>query len=202
MPKGFNELEKQVISETIMKEGRRLFSTYGLKKTSIKDITSAVGIAQGSFYIFYHSKEELYFDILEQEEQIIKEQFQKVKIDKSPHPKKTLKELLLYSLQLIENNSFIRQLYIDNNMEAILRKLPKEKLEDHFNKDSDAILPLIEKWQLDGILIQQNPEVIAGLFRSLFLLTLHKEEIGVAVYDQTLELFIDLIVNGMVIEEG
>jgi AcrR family transcriptional regulator len=202
MPKGFNELEKQSISESLLNEGRRLFSTYGLKKTSIKDITSAVGIAQGSFYIFYSSKEELYFDILEQEEQTIKEQFLNVKIDKAKNPKKALKDLLLHVMKLIDNNALIRQLYVDNNMVAILRKLPKERLEDHLNKDSDAILPLIQKWQLDGVIIQKNPEVIAGLFRSLFLLTLHKEEIGIAVFDQTLELFIDLIVNGMVIQEG
>lgn len=201
MPKGFNEQEKQRIMESILDEARKLFSTYGLKKTSIKDITQAVGIAQGSFYLFFQSKEELYFAILEQEELAIKEQFQLVNISKGQRPRKAMKELLLNTLQLMEENPFIRQLYLDHNMEAILRKLPEEKLEEHFNKDSDTLLPLIENWQKRGILIQKDPEVIAGLFRSIFLLTLHKEEIGAAVYAQTLELLIESIVNELIFEE-
>ena len=51
MPAGFTDTEKQKIKEGLIKEGRKLFSQYGLKKTTIKDITNAVGIAQGSFII-------------------------------------------------------------------------------------------------------------------------------------------------------
>lgn len=201
MPKGFNENEKQKINEMILTEGRKLFSSYGLKKTSIKDITSAVGIAQGSFYIFFNSKEALYFAILEQEEQKIKEHFIDSNLTKAQSPKKALKELLHKALQLVEENVFIRQIYLDNNMEAILRKLPKEALEEHFQKDSDSLLPLIHKWQNEGIILQKDPDVIAGIFRSLFLLTLHKEQIGAAVYHPTLEFLINQIVDGMVIKE-
>lgn len=202
MPKGFNDQVKKMIAESIIETGRKLFSTYGLKKTSIKDITSAVGIAQGSFYIFYSSKEELYFAILEQEEQLIKDQFLHTDITNTQDPKRAIKDLLNNALHLIEENVFIRQLYLDDNMEAIIRKLPKEKLEEHFQNDSDSLVPLIEKWQSAGVILQKEPDVIAGLFRSLFLLTLHKEQIGVAVYQQTIELLIDLIVDGIVIKEG
>ncbi len=73
MPRGFSDKEKIMIQESLMENGKRLFSSYGLKKTSISDITRAAGIAQGSFYNFFDSKEELYFEILEAEEQTMKE---------------------------------------------------------------------------------------------------------------------------------
>ena len=56
MPKGFTDSEKERISAAILREGRQLFSQYGLKKTSIGEITSAVGISQGAFYLFFGSK--------------------------------------------------------------------------------------------------------------------------------------------------
>ena len=36
-----------------------------LKKTSVDQLTKAVGIAKGSFYKFYESKEILFFAVLE-----------------------------------------------------------------------------------------------------------------------------------------
>jgi AcrR family transcriptional regulator len=200
MPKGFNPQERQMISDSLLEQGRILFSQYGLQKTSINELTKNVGIAPGTFYKFYQSKEELYFEILEQEERHIKEQFLTFTIEKNP--KQALKDLLLQTITTIETNPLIRQLYFENNMEALLRKLPPEKLDSHIKQDSADLLPLINKWQQEGILLKRNPEVIAGILRSLFVLPLHQKEIGEAVYRETIELFIHLIVDGLVNEEG
>ena len=201
MPKGFTEYEKEIINAALLREGKTLFSTFGLKKTSIHDLTRAVGIAQGSFYNFYQSKEELYFEILELEEKKIKQQFQYQEIKSGADPKTSIKNLLIQTLELIEKSPFFRQLYVDNSMEAIVRKLPKHRLEEHFKKDSNVLLPIIQKWQQEGIILNKNPEVISGLLRSLFVLTLHKKEIGESVYTETMELLIELIVDGIVIQE-
>jgi AcrR family transcriptional regulator len=202
MPKAFNENEKQMITDALLEQGRILFRQFGLQKTSINDITKNVGIAPGTFYKFYQSKEELYFEILEREEEQIKEQFLRVDIFKEHQPKQAIKSLLLQTINTIETNPLIRQLYFENNMDALLRKLPPEKLEEHFNQDSAALLPLIKQWQKEGLLLEENPEVIAGVLRSLFMLTIHQKEIGETVYQQTMELFIDLIVEGLVKEES
>ncbi|MGB9202198.1 TetR/AcrR family transcriptional regulator, partial [Methanobacterium sp.] len=68
MPKTFTDKEKEIIRKTLISQGKILFSKYGLKKTSITELTNIAGIAQGTFYNFFESKEELYFEILEQEE--------------------------------------------------------------------------------------------------------------------------------------
>ncbi|MCJ8012272.1 TetR/AcrR family transcriptional regulator [Paenibacillus sp. KQZ6P-2] len=68
MPKGLNEYEKQEITNSLIEQGKILFSELGFQKTSINEITKKVGIAPGTFYKFYNSKEELYFEILEREE--------------------------------------------------------------------------------------------------------------------------------------
>ena len=62
MPR-FSELERERIRQKLMVEGERLFTTFGIKKVSIDEIVRASGIAKGTFYAFYPSKEHHYMDI-------------------------------------------------------------------------------------------------------------------------------------------
>ncbi|MEC1287550.1 TetR/AcrR family transcriptional regulator, partial [Bacillus paralicheniformis] len=75
MPK-FTEKEKEAIRSALVQSGRELFAQLGLKKTSVGELTASAGIAQGSFYTFFDSKEELYFEILQQEEKKIRAQLE------------------------------------------------------------------------------------------------------------------------------
>ncbi|QNO13951.1 TetR/AcrR family transcriptional regulator [Alkalicella caledoniensis] len=196
MAKGFTEREKIIITNNLLERGKELFSVFGIKKTSIGDLTKAVGIAQGSFYSFFNSKEELYFEILEKEEKILKEKILKnfniYEADAS-----SFKDFLLSGLREVEKNTFLKTLYNRDEFELIVRKLPEEKIAKHIATDGDDLLPLIQYWQQKGMMEKFNPDAIAGVIRALFLLSTHKKEIGDGVYDETLELIITLIANGL-----
>ena len=43
MPKTFTEKEKEIIRNALIHKGRELFSSYGLKKTSITELTMLQG---------------------------------------------------------------------------------------------------------------------------------------------------------------
>lgn len=202
MPRGFSEKEKMLIQESLLENGKRLFTAYGLKKTSIADITQAAGIAQGSFYNFFGSKEELYFAILELEERTLKE---KLLTDLQPfdkHPRQYLKNLLVRSLEMVEDYPLMTQLYLDNTMDLLVRKLPDEQVKAHFERDHDDLLPFIEMWQSQRILRGEKPETITAAIRAIMLLSLHKQEIGESVYSDTMALLIDLVSDGLVLKEN
>ena len=61
----FTEYETEQLRKALLKETRRCAVTLGMKKTSVDQLTKAVGIAKGSFYKFYESKEMLFFAVLE-----------------------------------------------------------------------------------------------------------------------------------------
>jgi len=77
MARGFTDREREIIRNDLVATGRELFGTFGLKKTSIEDLTKAVGIAQGSFYTFFNSKEELYLEVMDREGEAIKQKLLK-----------------------------------------------------------------------------------------------------------------------------
>lgn len=194
--------EKDRIKKALLDKGRLLFGSYSLKKTGIEDITKAVGIAQGSFYQFFPSKEALYFAIVEQEESGIKKKILEDMMTSSNSPKDCLKKMLIRSMKLIQESPILLQLYQDNTLLLLSRKLPEEDLERHFKNDFTDLSPFIARWQADGILKQEDPEIIAGLLRSLFLLTLHKTEIGEGIYDRVLALLVELVGDGLVKKEA
>ncbi|KHE72704.1 TetR/AcrR family transcriptional regulator [Halobacillus sp. BBL2006] len=201
MPRGFNEQERQEIKQKLLEQGRNFFSKYGLKKTRISELAEAVGIAPGSFYTFFNSKEELYFDILEMEEEKIKHSFINMELLSDSDPKAALRERLFRTLEVIDTNSLIRQMYFDGDRDRLLRKVPKERLSAHFQKDSFDLRIFTNQWKKSGVFRDIDDDVLAGLFRSIFLLSTHKEEIGGGVYQQTMELLVELVTDGLILEE-
>ena len=61
----FTDYETEQLHKALLNETRRCAVTLGMKKTSVDQLTKAVGIAKGSFYKFYESKEMAFFAVLE-----------------------------------------------------------------------------------------------------------------------------------------
>ena len=61
----FTDYETEQLRKALLKETRHCAVTLGMKKTSVEQLTKAVGISKGSFYKFYESKEMLFFAVLE-----------------------------------------------------------------------------------------------------------------------------------------
>ncbi|WP_066186047.1 TetR/AcrR family transcriptional regulator [Gracilibacillus timonensis] len=201
MSRGFDEQERQDIQHALVAHGKELFRQFGFQKTSIREIAKRTGIAQGTFYHFFDSKEELYFHILESEEQEMREQWMGVDIFAASQPKRAIKTILQQMVQTMETNPFIRELYFDQTVARLAKKLSPEKLDQHFQADATAIVPLMKALEEKGWKIDKEPAVIAGMLRSLFVLALHQQEIGTDVYQETMAAFIDVMVEGLIREE-
>lgn len=58
MPNAFTEEESKRIRQELILAGIRLSKELGVQKMSVEKLTAAVGIAKGSFYLFFGSKED------------------------------------------------------------------------------------------------------------------------------------------------
>ncbi len=57
------ELKKDIKRASILREAEKLFERYGYRKVSIDEIVAAAGIAKGTFYLYFRSKDVLYHEI-------------------------------------------------------------------------------------------------------------------------------------------
>ena len=65
MPTAFTDEELEHIRSALIQAGIRLSKELGLQKMSVEKLTAAVGIAKGSFYMFFGSKEDLILEVAE-----------------------------------------------------------------------------------------------------------------------------------------
>lgn len=199
MARGFSETEKQMIKQRLIEVGREHFIQFGLKKTGIRELTSAVGISQGAFYLFYRSKEELFFELLMQEESRIRSSLFETGWHKQRLTKQAFKQFILNSLKLIDDNPLIKTLFLSENFEQLWRSLPEEVKEEHEQQDEELILSIINFWYQQGWIKRTQPQALGLTIRSLIIFYMHKEEIG-GNHQAVFELMVDALANHVVEE--
>ncbi len=195
MPKGFTDQEKIDIDKALRMEGKQLFETQGFRKTSVQDITEAVGIAKGSFYLFYGSKEELFLTILEHIESHMHGQIANQLMEASLPMADRMKQMWRTQFQVMAKEPILRQTLEPGLMERIWRKISKEKQADNIQKDVDFVDQLKQLAPPGSLMAKMAPETLAGLFRSLVFLQLHEAEIGQEAYPQVLDFHIEAMVD-------
>lgn len=63
MPNAFTEEESKRIRQELILAGIRLSKELGVQRMSVEKLTAAVGIAKGSFYLFFGSKEDFILEV-------------------------------------------------------------------------------------------------------------------------------------------
>ena len=198
MARGFSEEERQRLHTQLMATGRTLFTRYGLKKTTLRELTEPLGIAKSSFYLFFDSKEALYWQLLLEEGPRVEAKLRTAVEAAGDDARAAIERLLHATVEEIETNDLYRRL-LDHpeELEMVLRRLSPEETEAKAQGSLDMILGYVEVWQADGVLIDARPDVIASALRAVTLLTLHREEIGPAIYPEVMELLIHAVAVGL-----
>ncbi len=195
MPKGFTVREKLKIEKDLFDIGHTLFIQNGFKKTSVAKITETVGIAKGSFYLFYSSKEELFIDILEKiEDEIQADIIKEIEISQLSAAD-LFKSILRTRLRSATDDPIIRMALEGDVIHHIWKKLPEERKKANLEKDAKFIEKFISARPEANIMFEYDAQTLAGIFRSLFFLILHKVEIGETVFENVLDFMVDASVD-------
>ncbi|MBU0711909.1 TetR/AcrR family transcriptional regulator [bacterium] len=197
MVKSFDENERDLIRRKLLEKGRQLFEIYGLKKTTVDEITQTVGVAKGSFYNFFQSKEELFFEIFEEEEHFREQMLADLMVS-GLDAGEALRQVLKQSLELVANSKIFAKMYEPGVYEQLLRKLPPEKMSQHQENDLKAGIEFVRHFQDNSNLRKVKPEVMIAFFRAIFTVTFHKEEIGPDVYPAVINLLVEVVAKGLV----
>ncbi len=202
MPKGFSDDERQVIKAQLIEKGTELFGLYGIKKTNIQDLTEAVGIAKGSFYLFYNSKEELFLDVLEETEHQLLALMEEIIQEMKNNPKEAFRKFLAFHFQSLDENPIIKLFRDKETIEHLNRKLSGTPRYAQKMDAYDYISSYIKAWQKKGVFIKEDPKILAGTLKALFTIGLQdemREYIGRETYPKVIEFLITLLTDHLVI---
>lgn len=192
MPRAFSEHEKEVIRAQMRAKGKKLFEKQGLKKTSVDELAQAVGISKGAFYLFYESKEELLMEILEELETDFRTRIFDFSISPKGNARKLLAKLFKDALLTWDEYPLLKN-FGSAEYEYLARKLPPQRVQTHANRDNEFVDEFIKRIKQEGIVVKASPRVISHLMKSLFFISLHREDMGTAGYAEAMEILADLV---------
>jgi AcrR family transcriptional regulator len=197
VPKAFSEHEKEMIRAQMREKGKKLFEKHGLKKTSVDELTEAVGISKGAFYLFYESKEELFLEVLEQIEKEIQTSILEFTVRPKADARKNVSEMLKGFLVTWDDYPLLKN-FGQSDFDYLARKIPAERIQQHAQSDTEFTDNFIKKVKREGIAVKASPRVVSNLIKSLFFIGLHREDLGEDAYEESINVMIDLVAGYVV----
>ena len=178
----FTDEQNEMIRKDLIREAWRCGVTIGMRKTSVEQLTEAVGISKGSFYKFFESKELLFFAVLEDihTECFTAAQKSLQENESLPPAGRAAAAILAACRWLADTKAFV---FIENDADFLLHRLPEEVKSAHYHDDETHIRALLEA---GGLQPKGGMALAAATVRGLILTVSHQEQIG-ALYPQVLE---------------
>lgn len=204
MAKAFTAEEKEQIREQLLEEGLRLFKEKGLKNVSIKELTEAVSIAQGGFYTFYESKEELLLACV------------RYRIHQKVQPFLTA-SLEQYGEEIQNPCSFMTERFYRTGMHLKENLAFNNLVSDSVNvmlgnnrsmsgESLDTLWILLKRlciwWKEHGMTVTVEKEALGAFMKAGIILFMNEEIIGKEYFPEIFHLFIEENVNRYVHVEG
>lgn len=197
MPKSFTNEQRSKIVMKLKSSASELMSVYGVRKTTVDMIVQKALIPKGSFYLFYPSKELLFWDVINDYHKTISKVLKDAVENTKDIDAQRFSEIL-FEIFITVSKSFYPALMIEGEMEAIIRKLPDDLVKDHHNDDADMLTELASILPSDSPVFsnRKKVEAVSGALRILFFSLLHRREIGEILYDHSLK----ILLNGVALE--
>lgn len=193
MAKAFSETEKETISRRLKEIAASCLMGAGIRKTSVEDIAAEAGISKGGFYLFYRSKEELFFDVINDYHKKVEKTLVSQLSGMNEITAPQLTEILFSAFKEV-SSSFFPKFLAGGELEYLMRKLPPEVVANHQEGDAEFFS------QVFGVLPHLGESACrtySAALRAVFLLLLHKREIGEADFDGVLRLLLSGVVRNM-----
>lgn len=190
MPRAFSDPERDQIQTRLFEAGQDQFARLGLRRTGVADLARAAGIAKGSFYLFFPSKEALLLALLWEEQVRMRREVADAADAPQLQPRDRLERLLrLYLLGLAD--SLVHPALTDpQDLEALSRALPSGALARAQADEDSHFLGLLQGFQDAGELTPLEPEALVGLLRVLRAIAASREQIGHERFVKTVDVIV------------
>ena len=188
MPKRYSEEERAYIRKRLKEEAVSCMGQFGIRRTTVDEIVKRVNIPKGTFYLFYKSKELLLFDVIQEQHELINQKlYQEIsRFSHEPFSVEKLTDVIFEFYKMTEEMPMF-QLMDSQEIELLVRKLPREVVEAHLQDDTDSIQKLFSFLPVKK---EVDIKVVSAAFHAIYYATLHKDEIGEDGYDEALRMLI------------
>ena len=191
MPKKYSEEEKVRIRKALRREAGRCLALYGVRRTTVDEIVKRTDIPKGTFYLFYDSKEALFFDLLSSFADEVETEYLSMlqEIDEN-HIVTSLTDIF-YTLLMKFYKAGIYRFLDGAELELVIRRLPSVSLPDLSKRFDDMIRNLFTYFYIDD---NEDIKAFEAGYEALLYLLLSADRL------EEKEKALRLLVRGLVLQ--
>ena len=183
--------------EKLLVAAKALFSEQGFKATNVSQITKAAGMATGTFYLYFTSKEQIFMEIFLDENVKLKKQTSK-NFDINGDPLTTIQEHMAENIAGMQANPILREWFNKDVFQKIEQKYREENGLDRMDFIYDHYYQVIQTWQEQGRMRKDIPaDMIMAIFTALIITDEHKEQIGFQFFPKIQDYLTEFIMRGL-----
>jgi len=178
----FKNESRERAKNTMYENGYNLIKKHGIKKTLVEDITKVTGIAKGTFYNFFESKEMFIYEVIVYKRKFIKDMLNEIILVSGKLDRESLKKFIF---DLTFGDSNIYTYLDDDDMIALELKVPEATSSKAFDRDVALMI-------LNSIDIKERNncdyKIIANYIKILALVVSNTNKLNDEVLNQTIDL--------------
>lgn len=192
MPAIFNEARRAEIRQSLLAAGFDLMRERGLRRLTIDEVTSRAGIAKGTFYSFFPSKEEFVYQIVVKGRTRVATELEELadraggKIDRAAFES-------WLSRMWRDGAELYRAVGVDG-WRYLSEKWPRER---SFSPDVDREASEWILSKLDGVSPHADWRTFANLQKAIAMLYLNEENVHADALDATVGIIIDAMARAL-----
>ena len=158
------------INKLILDNAKELFAHYGIKKTTMDEVAETSGIAKGTIYNYFKSKEELFAEIIKKESEMF---FYKLdnNIKKGTNPEEKLKLFVTgYFSIMYEYKNLFNLIYSKKDTSFELMPLIYKGIQKYKHKIHDFLKNIIDDGINQNIFRQYDSKLLSDIVFNIFLM--------------------------------
>ena len=186
--------------ELVITAARKSFERYGYKRTVIDDVVREAGIAKGTFYLYFKSKEDLFLEVLQAIRQKIMEEYWEAISHKNTAAEKIAETLRFSLVALKKHPLFAKITNRDEEFRIALSVIDDPEQADETEQTLKLFRALFEAGIAEGTL---RPDldldlvpVVFGMFKLMHFFEDVAESVGIT-HEKYIEAIVDIAVNGI-----
>lgn len=200
MPRHFTQQDRDAIHERLLAAGLKRFTQYGLRGMRVEDVCRDTGIAKGTFYNFFEHKEALFLAIAEQRDTMHKAEILAFFTDCPGTAAEQIGKFFDLIIEKMLADPLIAIVSEPEDLAALLRKMPPERLVHEEKKDMDFLVAFCRTLEKKGAIGPTDPQDAAGLISLLVCLVLQRALLTERNFAASCALLRDMFIHKLAVD--
>lgn len=168
MPRELTEHEKCTQCQRLLEKGKKVVISYGIRKVSVDDIVKSAGMAKGTFYQHFESKEKYLFALIENIQHEFFAQAKVVLMDGVSEKSDLQKNVRSFIKNLFYNPEIIFFMKNEQDISSLLERTCNEELKYHKNLEVKLFEEILLLGEIDTAKVKAG--VVHNYIHTIFLM--------------------------------